>query len=246
MKAKYIFRLDDICENMDWDKFDSIKKVFEKYNVKPIIGVIPKNCDKDLLKFQCFSGYFWEYIKFLQDDLNWSIALHGYTHVLESEDSGILQINKRSEFAGRSKKQQYESIKSGKMILDRYGLKIEAFMAPAHSFDDITIECLKKNNINVITDGYSIFPYYYKDILFVPQLFSRPRKMPFGVYTWCIHSNSMNENDILTLEEFIKNNINNIITFPDSYKYTKKCKINDLSRFFIQKSINFIRRLRIK
>ena len=29
-KAKYLFRLDDIAENMDWEKFLSLKELFIK------------------------------------------------------------------------------------------------------------------------------------------------------------------------------------------------------------------------
>ena len=31
---------------------------------------------------------------------------HGYKHILEFENSGILEINKRSEFAGANEEQQ--------------------------------------------------------------------------------------------------------------------------------------------
>ena len=46
-KSKISFRLDDIAENMDWEKFLSLKELLSNYDVKPIIGVIPNNEDPD-------------------------------------------------------------------------------------------------------------------------------------------------------------------------------------------------------
>lgn len=43
MSAKYIFRLDDICPNMNWDNFYRLEEIFDKYDVKPVVGVIPNN-----------------------------------------------------------------------------------------------------------------------------------------------------------------------------------------------------------
>ena len=45
-KTGYIFRLDDIAPNMNWQMLARVRKLFNHYNVKPIIGVIPKNEDK--------------------------------------------------------------------------------------------------------------------------------------------------------------------------------------------------------
>lgn len=110
-------------------------------------------------------------------------------------------------------------------------------MAPAHSFDVTTLEVLRNNNINTITDGYGLYPYTYKDILFVPQLFSKPRKMPVGIFTWCLHTNTMSDKDIDDLEIFIKNNQESIISFKDAKKYKKDnilCKtLNNLIKHLV-------------
>ena len=42
---KYIFRLDDISWDMNYENFKRIKQLFTDYGIKPIIGVIPKNED---------------------------------------------------------------------------------------------------------------------------------------------------------------------------------------------------------
>ena len=245
-KSKYIFRLDDICENMNWNNFNRIKEIFISNDIKPIIGVIPNNNDKELLKYPKAEINLWEEIKELQKIHGWTIAMHGYTHVYETNDSGILGINKRSEFSGLSKEQQNLKIKSAMDIFKSDDVNINMFMAPSHSFDNITIECLKENNINAITDGYALYPYYDKDMYFLPQLFSKPRNMPFGVYTWCLHPNSLSEEDINDMEEFIKNNKENIICFKDSYNYMKTSGVYTIQRILLKKIINFIRLLRRK
>jgi hypothetical protein len=45
---KILFRLDDICPKMNHAKFNQFKDLFMKYNVHPIIGVVPE-CRDDLL-----------------------------------------------------------------------------------------------------------------------------------------------------------------------------------------------------
>ncbi len=242
--AKYIIRLDDICENMNWDNFFKLKSIFLNYDIKPLLGVIPSNSDVELLKYPKYDLDFWSEIKNLKEKKGWSIALHGYNHVFETKNSGILKINFRSEFAGLPKEKQNEKISKGREIFNRNGLKVDAFMAPAHSFDRITMECLKKNEINIITDGHALFPYYEDDILFVPQLFSEPRKMPFGLYTWCLHLNSMSDKNIEDLEKFIKNNNTNIISFNESRKYVIGHKSKKFQKLLLKNSILFFRKLK--
>ncbi|NLY44369.1 MAG: DUF2334 domain-containing protein, partial [Tissierella sp.] len=225
MVAKYIFRLDDIAENMNWDNYFLLKDIFNNYGVKPIIGVIPNNEDTELLKYPKCNFDFWEEIRNLQKD-GWSIALHGYNHKYLTSDSGILDINDRSEFAGVTYSMQNKKILAGKQIFNQNGIRIDAFMAPAHSFDEITLKVLVDNDIKTITDGYTFYPYYYKNILFVPQLLSTPRKMPFGIYTWCLHSNTMSSESIGIVEKFIKENQRDVISFHEAEKYVRSGILN--------------------
>ena len=44
-----LIRLDDIAENMNWQFMDECEILFDKYNIKPLLGVIPNNEDKELL-----------------------------------------------------------------------------------------------------------------------------------------------------------------------------------------------------
>ena len=46
-----LIRLDDIAENMNWDLMEKSELLFEKYEIKPVLGVIPNNKDNDLLLY---------------------------------------------------------------------------------------------------------------------------------------------------------------------------------------------------
>lgn len=215
-KPKYIFRIDDVAPNMNWHNFYRIRDIFIRYEIKPLLGVIPNNQDPFLIGFFESKDSFWEEIRTLHQELKWSIALHGYNHLYSSNKAGILKINRRSEFAGIEEKEQNEKIIFGKLKLEEENLKISAFMAPAHSFDKTTLKVLNNNHINVITDGFGLYPYKRKSIIFIPQLFATPRKMPYGIYTWCLHPNSLTDKSIEAIEDFINKNQNFIIPFDEA------------------------------
>lgn len=244
MAAKNIFRIDDVCENMVWENFHKVKEIFLKNEVRPLLGVIPFNEDESLQKLPKCNFDFWEEIRRLQNEHGWHIALHGYNHVYATKEAGILNINKRSEFSGLSYEEQYEKIRKGIEIFKNNGVRIDAFMAPAHSFDDITVQCLLENQINTITDGYSFYPYYEKAMLYIPQLFAQPRKMPFGVYTWCLHTNATRDEEIERLRLFVLQNARHIISLEEAKSYIKKGFKMDVEKLILRNGIIFTRKLK--
>ena len=40
-----LVRIDDIAENMNWSLMNKCEVLFDRYNIKPLLGVIP--CNKD-------------------------------------------------------------------------------------------------------------------------------------------------------------------------------------------------------
>ena len=46
-----LIRIDDIAENMNWDLMEKSELLFEKYGIKPVLGVIPENKDTTLLSY---------------------------------------------------------------------------------------------------------------------------------------------------------------------------------------------------
>ena len=97
MSMTQIFRLDDISWDMNYENFSLIRSLFHKYQIKPIIGVIPNNEDIELKRQagreSISQERFWSEIRELKQKHGWAIALHGYNHVYVTNDSGIFNIN---------------------------------------------------------------------------------------------------------------------------------------------------------
>ena len=201
---------------MAWDTFLYLKKKLEELSIKSILGVIPQNKDEKLLNYQHRDNFFEKINSY--KEYGDTIAQHGTFHKYTSSSSGILKINKRSEFAGHTFDYQYDLIQKGKKILEKNNCWQPVFMAPAHSFDDITLSCISKLGFNSITDGYGFFPFKKNGIDFVPQISARPFDIGFGMATICIHVNSMNKKQINKLVNFLKENRSRIIAYQEYKK----------------------------
>jgi len=46
-----LIRLDDIAENMNWELMEKSEVIFDKFKIKPVLGVIPNNKDSYLLSY---------------------------------------------------------------------------------------------------------------------------------------------------------------------------------------------------
>lgn len=206
------FRLDDITPDMDWDKFYRVKAIFDKYKVKPLIGIVPDNQDRTL---SCGEKNpdFWEFIHSLTKS-GWSIAQHGYRHVYETDHAGLLGIRHASEFAGLPYEVQYEKIRCGREILQKNGLDVTIFMAPGHTYDRNTLKALKNLGFTCVTDGYAEIPYYRGNLLFVPCRSAR-LKLPKLMDTICLHCNEMDENDYRELENFLEEYAGHTVPFSE-------------------------------
>ena len=78
-----LIRLDDIAENMNWNLMEKSELLFEKYQIKPILGVIPNNKDNDLLSYPKRDN-FWEQVRKWKNK-GWEISMHGFTHVYDKK-----------------------------------------------------------------------------------------------------------------------------------------------------------------
>ena len=203
MKKILTFRLDDITPGLNRDNFKRLEEVFDEFNIKPLIGIVPQNEDPNLVVDEIDED-FWEDMLRIKDK-GWFIAQHGYRHVYSNECKGLLDANPFSEFASVPYEEQAEMIKKGRQILEGHGIKPEFFMAPGHTFDENTLKALAANDILKITDGYSLKPYIRDGITFYPCRLSDPA-VPEGCDTLCIHLNNLNERDIEDLRAFISNN----------------------------------------
>lgn len=207
------FRMDDICPQMNHEKFLKFKYIFCKYNIKPLLGVVPDNQDETLNPGEADTD-FWMMIKELQN-AGWSIAQHGHRHLYTTEDSGIFSLFDFSEFAGVPYDEQLLKIRSGKEILYSHGLESNIFMAPGHSLDENTLKALVECGFEYVTDGRSKYPYIYQGLKFIPCRDHAFRKKK-GLATICIHSNTVPEITFSKLQTFIEKYREQIIDYSDT------------------------------
>lgn len=241
-KMQIMFRMDDITADMNWDKFNQVREIFEKYQICPLLGVVPDNQDKKLV-FQEKQEDFWKIICSLKEK-GWAIAQHGTYHKYVTEDSGLLGLKNASEFAGLPYEEQFSKLQTGKRILEGHGIHSDIFMAPGHTFDRNTIKALYNLGFQTITDGLYRRPYYYENMLMIPCRLQEYRHVK-GTDTICLHSNQMSEKDIKELETFCENNRSSIISFTPHI--LKEQAINRTFRVTISEKIMlYIRRTKNK
>ena len=242
MACKYLLRFDDIAPNMNWRLFYKIKELLIKYKIKPILGVIPNNKDKELKKFQVCKSNFFSEIRKMQS-LGWKIAMHGYEHVyFENKIKDYLSMRVKSEFVGESFEVQNFKIEKGISILKKNNLNTDIFFAPNHSFDLTTIDCLKINNFRYIIDGYGLAPFTDRGMSFIPQMFNRPKKYPFGLHTFVFHINEFTDQNYKEFERFIIDNHRFIIDFNEALKFENSSSLKCLS-FIIKYLLIFKRNI---
>lgn len=214
-KIKYLIRLDDACPYMDREKWQRMEDILDRYGVKPLVGIIPANADPKTMIEPEDHG-FWEKAHSWEKK-GWQIALHGYDHVCIS-DGGMEGVNpfwKRSEFAGLSLEQQQEKIRKGYAVLKEQGFEPKYFFAPSHTFDENTLDALRKETeIRIVSDTIGRYPYKRKDFVYIPQISGHCVKMLLsGIYTFCFHPNTMNDSAFGALEHFLVNNRDHFTDF---------------------------------
>ena len=227
---KIAVRLDDITSDMDYEKFYKMKQILDTYQIKPLIGVVPFNEDKNLMqgpKHEDFPG-------FLQGLLRegWSMALHGYEHLYSTNKGGLFPLNHFSEFAGLSLEKQNAMIAEGKEQLANWGIETNIFMAPAHSFDRNTLKALKKNGFSYMTDGFGKKPFVRSGLVFLPIAIKQSDcyKETEGYTTLVYHTNTMEEKDFERCKKLFEDNKKSLISYEELLKQSpsKRCFIGNL------------------
>ena len=233
-----LIRIDDVSENMNWKLMQSCEKLFYKYDIKPLLGVIPDNKDKEFEKYEKKEN-FWSQVRDWQNR-GWEISMHGFNHVYDKETNkkDFFGYGGKSEFFGHTFEHQNNKIQQGLKIFKNEGININSFFAPNHTYDLNTFKALKENGLTNIVDGYGLLPYKEFDINFIPQLFYNEIMLPFGIQSTQVHLNYMNEEKFNKFQHFVEKNIKNIITFDSAIE---KVNNNLLSKF-----INFITKIAIK
>lgn len=203
---KIAVRLDDITPDMDWESFLRFKELLDRYQVKPLIGVVPDNQDENLKGSDKGSpDDFWTYVRELQKQ-GWVVAMHGYQHIYTTGKGGLFPLNNFSEFAGISYEKQRQMLEKGKAHLKEKGIETKLFMAPAHSYDRNTLKALRDTGFRALTDGFGKCPYEYKGLTFYPISFrlSSTLKKKDGYSTMVVHTGTTTEKELERYEEYFK------------------------------------------
>lgn len=203
MKQQMIVRLDDAAERMDIDKWQQFESLLDKYEIKPLVGVIPDCQDPKMEKYERDDG-FWEKVH-RWIDKGWTVALHGYQHVYDSNSGGVNPVKDVSEFAGHPFEVQAKKIQEGIRILDGYDIHPSIFFAPGHTFDENTIKAIKEEtDIRIISDTIAWDSYKKDGMVYIPVQSGRVRNLPFKTITYCYHPNNTDEYFFKELDSFLK------------------------------------------
>lgn len=227
----YLLRLDDASQYWNRENWHRMHDLLKKYCIKPIVAIIPDNQDPALLKYSKDNEYEFTIPVWIKE--GWIPALHGYRHCFHNAE-GINPVNNISEFAGLSIEEQKSKIKKAINILHKENIHPKIFVAPAHTFDNNTIEALKQEtDIRIISDTVANDIYFKNGFYYIPQQSGRVRKLPFKLTTFCYHPNTMDDTAFIELEEFIK-------LHRSSFGSINDIKLNKRDKTLYDKLLSFI------
>lgn len=253
--TKILLRFDDLSEYSCFDMWRKIECALVKYNLKPLIAVIPDNrdlkvCKNEIHKKQISTDEFWDKVRKWQSEYKWEIAPHGLHHSLAKVDDNFLRFSQVSEFAGLSLTEKKTLIETSLGIFKRQRVEARTWVSPAHGFDVETLSCLSASGIKFISDGlyYSVVRKKENNLIFVPQqAWSFRTFYPFRVTTICMHHLSWTKGDFDRFEKFLSKNQQNIFSFEDvindvrNLNYFDVLLNNFLSNLIIKKKNSYNR-----
>ena len=210
--AKYLVRFDDICPTMNWRVWNRVEELLVRYEIRPILAVVPDNQDPGL-RVDPPESCFWDHARRWQAR-GWTIGLHGYQHRLVTQGSEIGPPVGFSEFAGLPMEQQETKLRRALEIFARENVTADLWIAPAHSFDARTIAVLCRLELRVISDGFFLWPHTDNlGIFWIPQQLWGFRLRPTGVWTVCYHHNAWGPAALSKFEEDLKRYHRAILSF---------------------------------
>ncbi len=220
---KIAIRIDDITPEMDWQKFSRFTQLLDRFEICPLIGVVPKNQDPELIVEPGRRNHEWkdvsDFAGWLRErqDAGWVIAVHGYYHKYSTQNGGLFPLNRYSEYAGLSAEIQKNMLREGRQRLQEWGADTDIFMAPAHSYDRATLKALKECGYRYVTDGFGDRPYEREGLVFLPISFlkSRSLKAKSGVTTFVVHTWNMEEKEFRWYEQLLETDRERFINYRE-------------------------------
>jgi predicted deacetylase len=237
LRERYYLRLDDAHERMHLKNWKKIESLCIKYDIKPLVALIPNNKDSEI----CFET---NTNNINIDDTvkrwyqaDWCIGIHGYNHDLVSINPlrNILPLNNVSEFVHLSKPLIHNKLVSAVDNFKKRNIKTEIFVPPAHSYNVATLKILQEStDIKIVSDGWDFLPFVENGITFLPQQLWKFRRMYFGHWTICLHPSSMCDVEFEMLEGSLKRHSNKFGSFVELMEISQNYKTRKNSRIFKQ------------
>ncbi len=244
--AQYLLRFDDLCptmERLNWQRFILL---FAKFQIKPILAVVPDNQDS-ALNYASPDPEFWQMMREMKSD-GATIALHGFRHNCIKRGVSLIPLHRETEFAGVTEQHQHEWIRAGIEILSKEGIKPLLFVAPRHGFDRATLRALKAEGISILSDGFANRPFVREGIVWIPQQLWGPQEKVSGLWTICLHMNTATTDLLKQMEEFLEINSSKFTTVEhvlEEYPQTPLSRLESvqsrlaLAKIRLRKFLNF-------
>jgi len=199
--ARYLLRIDDLCPTVCRERWERVARLIEESRIRPILAVVPENWDPELRVSPEDAG-FWNRMRTMET-AGATIGLHGYLHLAGSRGRSLVPLHRNSEFAGVPLEQQREWIGEGLRILRGHGLDPKIWVAPRHGFDKNTLKALRAEGISILSDGFARIPFVRGGVTWIPQQLWAPVEKREGLWTICVHPNTVSHRQIEKLAVFL-------------------------------------------
>jgi hypothetical protein len=209
--AQYLLRFDDLCPTISPARWEQWRKLVEEFGIQPILAVVPNNKDRDLFHARP-DPLFWSNLKEMES-AGAAIAVHGYRHLCRSRARNLLNLHRKTEFAGVDLNTQREWIRAGFQILRENGLDPRLWVAPRHGFDRNTLRALRDLGIEHLSDGFARLPHRRFGVTWIPQQLWSPVAKASGLWTICIHPNAAASSECQRLRSFLESHAPQFTSF---------------------------------
>jgi predicted deacetylase len=88
-------------------------------------------------------------------------------------------------------------------MLRGHGLNPRLWVAPRHGFDAATLEALREEEVNLLSDGFARIPFVRGGLTWIPQQLWAPAERTKGLWTVCVHANRASDSQVEELRSFL-------------------------------------------
>ncbi|HZP05003.1 MAG TPA: DUF2334 domain-containing protein [Terracidiphilus sp.] len=199
--ARYLLRFDDLCPTVSRERWKSCCELVDEFKIQPILAVVPDNQDREL-QVSPPDPEFWNQTRAMEE-AGATVGLHGYQHRCTAHGRSLVPLSRISEFAGVAAKAQHDWIREGLRILRGHGLDPKIWVAPRHGFDRDTLRALRTEGMQIVSDGFAHRPFLCDGLIWIPQQLWAPVEKTSGLWTICIHPNTVSDAQISAMRSFL-------------------------------------------